>query len=52
VEQLIQKQNKTKTKTKTKSKSTTKSTTVAAMSPPLRLQTAMPVLPPLLPLRK
>jgi hypothetical protein len=39
-------------KQKTKTKTETKSTTVAAMSQPLHLQTAMPVLLPLMPLRK
>jgi hypothetical protein len=40
------------TKTETETKTRTKSTTVAATSPPLRLQTATPVLTPLLPLHK
>jgi hypothetical protein len=43
---------KNKNKNKNKTKSKTKSTSVAAMSPPLHLQTAMPMLPLLLPLRK
>jgi hypothetical protein len=44
--------NKNKNKNKTKTKTKTKSTSVAATSPPLCLQTATPVLPPLLPLCK
>jgi hypothetical protein len=43
---------KDKKKAKAKTKTKTKSTTVAATSPPLHLQTATPMQPPLLPLHK
>jgi hypothetical protein len=46
------KQKNKKQKKKRKKKKKNKLTAVAAMSPALRLQSAMPVLPPLLPLHK